>query len=232
MIEGQRLVAEALSSGHVPDFAFVCPEAASATPVMELAQELRARGVSVYEIGADLLALAARTVHPQGILAVVEIPNLEPPAAPDLVLVADGIRDPGNLGTMLRTALATGTQVVMLSPGTVDPTNDKVVRAAMGAHFRLPIVVARDNLSIWAALRNLDVFVADARAQMAYDAIDWRQPAALVIGSEPSGPSAQAYEHGQPIAIPMANGVESLNAAVAAAVVLFEAARQRRHVGR
>ncbi len=226
VVEGQRLLNEALAAGSRPDFVLLS-EAFHASPTgVELFECLRRQAVAVYEVADRLWPSLARTVHPQGVIAVVPTPRLPEPATPDLVLVADAVRDPGNLGTLLRAALASGTQLVITTPGTVDPTNDKVVRSAMGAHFRLPIRELSYD-AVWPAIAGLAVWVADTHASLPYDMVDWRRPSALVIGSEAAGPSAAALSRGQPIAIPMAAGVESLNAAVAGAIILFEARRQR-----
>jgi TrmH family RNA methyltransferase len=166
---------------------------------------------------------------PQGIAVVTPLPRLPLPAAPTLTLVLDQVRDPGNAGTLLRSAEAAGASLVLFTPNTVDPYNDKVVRAGMGAHFRLPL----QAYSSWAEIDALlaptpQRYLADAHAGLAYDQVDWRKPAALIISGETAGASPEARRTAQPIAIPMHSRVESLNAAVAGAVILFEAARQRR----
>jgi TrmH family RNA methyltransferase len=146
-----------------------------------------------------------------------------------LYVIADGIQDPGNFGTILRSATAIDATAVLLLPGTVDPYNGKVVRAAMGAHFRVPIVPFdsswREELIAICPTRVL----AEADAPAIYDEVNWNAPAAVIVGSEAHGPS----EDGRSLAttsarIPLLNGVESLNAGVAASIMLFEAARQRR----
>jgi TrmH family RNA methyltransferase len=157
------------------------------------------------------------------------MPQLPLPAAATLTLVLDGVGDPGNAGTLLRSAEAAGVELALFAPHTVDPFNEKVLRAAMGAHFRLPLRVC----PTWDELQSLlsphqRCYVAQAAAPTAYDQIDWRQPAALVIGSEAVGPSAEILAIATPVAIPMQGATESLNAGVAGAVILFEAARQRR----
>jgi TrmH family RNA methyltransferase len=147
-----------------------------------------------------------------------------------LILIIDRLRDPGNLGTILRSAEAAGAGLVCLAPGTVDPYNPKVVRGAMGAHFRLPL--ANPD---WPAIANRvtgrAVWLADAAGDVTYDAVDWTQPSALVVGGETTGVGREAslLATGR-VSIPMATGAESLNAAMAATVLLFEAARQRRNL--
>jgi TrmH family RNA methyltransferase len=168
---------------------------------------------------------------------MVEWPLPPPREVPPLLLVCDAIQDPGNLGTILRAAEAAGVNAVWLSPGCVDPYNPKVVRAAMGAHFRLPIFAESAWEVIPAQLTRLHpseigLFAADAGADTPYDAVDWTRPATLIVSNEAHGLSREARhlatQRGGLISIPMAGGTESLNAAMSAAIILFEAARQRR----
>jgi RNA methyltransferase, TrmH family len=174
-----------------------------------------------------VMAAASSTETPPGLLAVVPLPVLALPAALRLALVLDGLRDPGNLGTLLRTADAAGVEAVFLAPGTVDAYNSKVVRGAMGAHFHLPILApAWDALA--ARLAGLALWLAEARVGVSYQQVDWRPPSALIIGAEAAGPSPAARGLGaSPVSIPMPGLAESLNAAVAGGIILFEAARQR-----
>jgi TrmH family RNA methyltransferase len=128
---------------------------------------------------------------------------------------------------MLRTALAAGVQLVLLTGGTVDPFNPKVVRAAAGAHFHLPIQTVTPA-DLPAAVEGLDLWLAEARAGTPYARVDWRAPCALIIGSEARGPGAAVRAlPARRVHIPTAQQSESLNAAAAAAVILFEIARQR-----
>ena len=141
----------------------------------------------------------------------------------------DGIQDPGNLGALLRSAEAVGVAQVLCAGGTVDAYSPKVVRAAMGAHFRLAVEqdLGWEQVGEWLAFVD-HVYAADAEAAMPYYAADWRQPSALIIGNEARGLSDEARAlGGKPIGIPMRGRAESLNAAVAGSVILFEALRQR-----
>jgi TrmH family RNA methyltransferase len=168
---------------------------------------------------------------PQGILAVFPVPKPEsaPDDAPSLVLILDRLRDPGNLGTLLRAAAGAGVSAVYLTPETVDPWNPKAVRAGMGAHFRLPIATLDNDTMADLSTRLPRRVVARAEAERPYDAVDWTGPAALVIGGETEGVGPELRAWGvEDVGIPLAHDVESLNAAVAGAVILFEAARQRR----
>ena len=172
------------------------------------------------------LAACANTQTPQGVLAVA--PFVQLPSRPGLCLIVDGLRDPGNLGTILRSAEAAGVGEVLLAPGSVDAYNPKVVRGAMGAHFRLP-VAGLDWPAIGEKVAGRPVWLADAQGETPYDAVDWTEPATLIVGGEAAGAGREAAELATGnISIPMAGGTESLNAAMAATAILFEAARQRR----
>ena len=218
VLEGARLVEDALASGARPDF--VCYTESSAG----LVAGLDFGGASCLLVADALMRDMADTETPQGILAVFPWPTLPLPDQPRLVLAADGWRDPGNLGTMLRTAAAAGVDLVALLPGTVDPFNPKTLRAGMGAQFRVPVGVFE-----WEALvaryDGLAVRLAAMDGAVAHTAVDWTQPSLLVIGGEAHGLSV-APEGATTVSIPMVAGVESLNAAVSAAVLVYEARRQ------
>jgi TrmH family RNA methyltransferase len=228
VVEGVRLVREAFRAGIVPALVFY-DEGLEAIPGgRELLAEIRKRrDSSISVVSEQVMKAMADTVSPQGLSAVVPFVELAPPLSPSLVLVIDQLRDPGNLGAILRSANAAGVEQVILAPETVDPYNPKVVRGAMGAHFRLPIV-ALSWPEIAGALAGVQILLADVRGEQAYYEVDWTKPAALIVGGEARGASRCARELAAvTIAIPMHGGAESLNAAMAASVILFEAARQR-----
>jgi len=228
VIEGVRLVREAFRAGIVPALVFYSEALAGG---QELLAEMQKRGTPAFAVSEGVMKALADTVSPQGILAVVPFVELAPPPGPSLVLIVDGLRDPGNLGSILRSANAAGVEQVILAPKTVDPYNPKVVRGAMGAHFRLP-TAALGWPEIAETLAGVQVLLADARGGQIYYEVDWTKPSALIIGGEAHGSSREARElAAAAIAIPMHSGAESLNAAVAASVILFEAARQRRGEG-
>ena len=227
VIEGVRLVEEAFRAGIVPALLFYSERVEAIPGGPELLEEIRKGESPVFAVSEAVMKAMADTVSPQGILAVVPFVALVSPFHPSLSLVVDGLRDPGNLGTILRSANAAGVEWVTLAPQTVDPYNPKVVRGAMGAHFRLPIG-ALSWPEIANALAGVQILLADVQGDQAYYKMDWTRPSALIIGGEAYGASLEAKELATAvIAIPMQGGVESLNAAVAASVILFEAARQR-----
>jgi TrmH family RNA methyltransferase len=232
LLEGVRLIADAFRSGFRPAPLFYLPELAGAdAPTGQLLAQLQAAGVECLACSAAVFATLTETVNPQGVVAVVPLPALPAPRNPQLTLLLDQVREPGNAGTLLRAAEAAGADWVIAAPGTVDLFNEKVLRAGMGAHFRLPIVTCTDWTQVEQALpAGHPLYLAEARAELVYDQVDWRAPVVLAIGGEASGASVSVRSLATPIAIPMAGQTESLNAAIAGAVILFEAARQRRLV--
>ncbi len=224
-IEGARLIDDALAANLTPDWIF-CAERLP-TRSQETLGRLKKRGVEIITVSDAVLKACSETETPQGLIAVVPFPRLTVSANPKMILVADSLRDPGNLGTLLRSAAAADVDVVLLPPETVDVYNPKVVRGAMGAHFRLPIVEVA-----WAEIadrvRGMNVYLAAADGELSYTTADWTQSSALIIGSEASGASKDGMQLAtQRISIPLSREVESLNAAVAASIILFEAKRQR-----
>lgn len=174
------------------------------------------------------MSAASETVTPQGVVAAARWPEIKP-REPGVVLVLDGVQDPGNVGTLLRSAEAVGVAEVIALRGSADMYSPKVVRAAMGAHFFLSLQIDLTWDDVMSALANVaHIYAADAEATMPYYAADWRQPSALVIGNEANGISPEGLSYAtRQITIPMTGRSESLNAAVAGSVVLFEALRQR-----
>lgn len=233
LLEGVRLVRDAFQSGAQVRELYFAPELVAGNgEAQQLLATLTSASVDVLACSANVVASLTETVTPQGIVAVVSLPALPLPAKVDFVLILDQVRDPGNAGTLLRAAEAAGVALAIFGPETVDPYNDKVLRAGMGAHFRLPLRLCPDWLAIQSLLpTGMTVYLAQANASLAYDTVDWRASVALVVGGEADGASTAAYAITQPLAIPMHGQVESLNAAMAGTVILFEAARQRWQAG-
>lgn len=224
-LEGVRLISDALIMGTTPDFVIYTPEMTN-EPLLSLLDNLREHGITCLEVIPAVMAEVADTQSPQGVIAVVPMPTLTIPTMLHLLLILDGVADPGNMGTILRTAAAASVDMVILAPGCVDPFNPKVLRSGMGAHFRIPILHKRWP-EIAADHADLPLYLADTSGTMPYYQVDWRQPAGLIIGGEARGADDQARHLATAtIAIPMANAAESLNAAMATAVILFESRRQ------
>jgi TrmH family RNA methyltransferase len=227
VLEGVRLIEEAVRADVPPAFVFYTTGAEADERANRLLASLREMNVPCTAVSERVMAACCDTETPQGILAVLPMPDLARPERPTFTLILDRVRDPGNLGTTLRTALAAGVEQVLLTPGTVDASNPKVVRAAMGAHLRLPVAVLT-----WEAIREAvagsDVWLAEASGETRYTAVDWTRPVSLIVGGEATGAGqrAQALARGR-VSIPMVAQVESLNTAIATAVMLFEVVRQR-----
>lgn len=227
VIEGHRLAQEAVRTQASVHAVYATEDYANSPKGTALIAQFSKLGVVSTTVTPQVMDLMSDTETSQGILAVLSQMAHEPPVQPSGLLIVDGLKTPGNLGAVLRTAAAVGIEAVVLTPGTVDATNPKVVRGAMGAHFYLPIM--RQS---WEAIRRMTkgvhVLLADVSGDVVYDNVDWRQPIALILGGEALGASEGAAQlaHAR-VTIPMQRGVESLNAAVAAGVLLFEMARQR-----
>ncbi|MBP2646882.1 MAG: tRNA/rRNA methyltransferase (SpoU) [Gemmatimonadetes bacterium] len=230
LAEGVRLVEEALAA-RVPVRGAVVSPALEATRRGEaLERALVAAGVKVEHVDDRALAGLADTEHPQGIVAVVEPRDwslddivLGPRAA---VLVLDAVQDPGNVGTMLRTALALGAAGVVALPGTADLRNPKVIRGSMGACFRLPgVATDAEALAAWAGAQRAEVWITDAAAG-AVPRAPRTAAILLVVGNEGAGVGElMAARASHRVGIPLAPGAESLNVAVAAGILLYEVLR-------
>ena len=226
LAEGVRLIEEALDA--VWPVRFVLYSKGLSDRGQQLVERLEAAGVETDEVAGDLLQVVSETETSQGIIAVLSLTNLPIPESPNFILIPDQIRDPGNLGTLIRTAAAVGVHMVLLPPETTDAFAPKVVRAGMGAHFRLPIqAMAWEGIVQVCKQANLQVFLADMAGQSFWDS-DFRRPLALIVGGEAEGASEPARELANEfVSIPMPGETESLNASVAGAVLMFEIVRQR-----
>jgi TrmH family RNA methyltransferase len=179
------------------------------------------------------VAVCSQVETPQGIVAIADRPQaslpelVRDPAA--LLIIADRIQDPGNLGTIIRIADAAGATGVVAVAGTVDPFNPKAVRATMGSLFHLAIVEAAADDALAALLEyEVRILVADQHGAVDFLDADYRRPFAVVLGNEGHGASARWTEHAAAtVRIPLYGRAESLNVAVAAALLLYEARRKR-----
>lgn len=191
-------------------------------PVVDLWADL---GVSLdaptWTVGDGVLARVGSVVTPQGVMATARIPDAAPEAEGDFTVELAGVADPGNAGTIVRTAVAAGAQAVVFSPESVDPWNPKVVRASAGALFRIPLAETGPKG---------ERVGADPHRGEPYDRADLTGPLTLVVGNEAHGldRADQSATIDRWVSIPMAESIESLNVASATAILCFEIARQRR----
>ncbi|MBI4790391.1 MAG: RNA methyltransferase [Chloroflexi bacterium] len=193
VVEGVRSIEEAQGAGIVPALVFYTATVAEEPRAHALLARLRAVTPEVFEVSDAVMQAMSSTETPSGILAVVPFPDLRLPAHPEFVLILDAVRDPGNVGTILRSARATGVDAVWFAPGTADPYNDKVVRAAAGALFRVPLRVAHVWPEVESALRGMPrIYLADARGEIEHSRADWSRPVALIVGGETEGASDAA----------------------------------------
>lgn len=226
--EGVRLVEEALAAGVPFRGALVSRDFGDTPRAAKLLRDLAAHAIPIEDIAERTLTQLADTDTPQGVLAVLEPPSWSwdkirvAPAAP--VLVLDGVQDPGNVGTLLRTAFALGAGGALMLPGTADITNPKVIRSGMGATFRLPSApVSPQEFGAWVDRERATVWAASLEGTP-LARLPRPEKLALIVGSEGAGiRPATLLLAGTRVAIPLARGAESLNVAVAAGIILHKA---------
>jgi RNA methyltransferase, TrmH family len=224
-------VRTALDAGCVAEALFVDAQGGGAPDVSTVVAAAGALGTRLFTLAPGVMARVADTVTPQPVLATFPMPESDPAALQHgtLVLVLAGVRDPGNAGTLLRTAEAAGADAVVFCGSSVDPYNPKTVRSSAGSIFLVPVVVmesARDALDALGAqgYRRVGAVV---RGGEDYVKHDWKQRTAIVVGNEAAGLPAELPLDVN-VAIPMSGRAESLNVGVAGALLCFEALRQRR----
>jgi RNA methyltransferase, TrmH family len=235
--EGSELVATALQAGVAIEGVYVAAEYGHHADVRAIQAAAAAAGVRVHELGPGVLDRVADTVTPQPVLAVLPLParDLSALAGAQTVVVCAGVRDPGNAGTVVRCADASGVQVVVFCDNAVDPYNPKAVRSSAGSIFHVPIVVWEPASEVLAKLAEggLRRLGAVAHHGEDYADLDWSVPSAIVLGNEAAGLGAEILDHldGE-VTVPMSGHAESLNVGMSCAVMCFEAQRQRRLRGR
>ncbi|MDZ4287992.1 MAG: RNA methyltransferase [Prosthecobacter sp.] len=231
-VEGERLVEECLRSGLTLSACFHTPEPGER--MMALLSSMKEREVPCHPTQPQILASLSDTVTTQGLIVLAQRPvhALETAlqgAAP-LLLGLDRVQDPGNFGTLVRTAEAAGASGIIALSGCADAYAPKTLRSAMGSAFRLPIIVglSTDDVADACTAHHLRVVAAAGAGEMAYYDYDWRQPTLLWLGNEARGLDEPLMASADVrLRIPLQAGVESLNVAAAGAAMLFEAVRQR-----
>jgi TrmH family RNA methyltransferase len=225
VVEGSRGIATALEFGQRPEVVLLADDAPPEMEDLALACDAPLRIVDrgVFDSVMD-------TATPQGIAAIFARPDAHlPDTAEPFLLILDGVRDPGNLGTLIRTAAAAGCDAVIIGPDSADPWSAKAARSSMGSIFGIPVLTTGPTLEAQIIDRCKHRWLAIGDASTAYSCAAWTGGIAVIVGSEGHG----ASQWGEQLAtghvrIDLDGGVESLNAAVAGAVILFEARRQRR----
>ncbi|MCS7030742.1 MAG: RNA methyltransferase [Gloeomargarita sp. SKYG116] len=227
LLEGTHLLTEALQQG-IP-LKSICYTLAWAERHPDVLHQLPP--AVAQPVSPQVLDALATTVNPDGVVAIAPIPTAEPALRVGwLHLLGYRLQDPGNVGTLIRTAAAVGVTQLWLTDDSVDPYHPKVLRSAAGQWFRCPPHVCADPLAVlrFYQQKQVQIVATDAQGELVYWQVDWRRPTLLLLGNESQGLPAQwlaAAE--QVVRIPQQPGVESLNVAIAAAVCLYEAWRQR-----
>jgi RNA methyltransferase, TrmH family len=231
-VEGERVVLEALRSPAEVTEVFLHADAARAAEIEAAATD---RGVAVVHVAGRVIEALSDTATPQGVVAVVRSVDVHlsaVAAAGGLVVVLADVRDPGNAGTLLRSAVASGAAGVVFARGSVDPLHPKTVRASAGAIFRVPVVRDLAIREAVAGLRDAGrrIIGADAHARRSYEEVDWSRPSALVLGNEAWGLDPDHEDLlDDVVGIPMPGPAESLNVAVAGSILMLDAARPARN---
>ena len=238
-IEGLRLAEEALRSDLNISDVFVTESFSKTERGQDFLQ--KAENSNLSEVPEQIFNSLSDTKQSQGVILISSKPETGKGVIQDnlqkttcrfpLVILLHQINNPSNLGAILRTAEASGVSGVILTKDSADVFSPKALRAAMGASFRLPVWTDADYFEVldWAEQKDLVSVCADVNSDRSYTEIDWKTPRLLIFGSEAHGLSAEEREKvNESLIIPMENGVESLNLAVACAVILFEAKRQFR----
>jgi RNA methyltransferase, TrmH family len=233
LAEGIRVLEEAVKAGHPIEAAVFVEKFGATKRELDLLESWRLKKVRMYTANEKIFKTASSVHTPQGALALVKIRDLRladtTPAPNSLIVYACGIQDPGNLGTLIRTAAAAGATMVCTEKGTVSTRNPKTIRSSAGAFFHLvPIEnVEVDEFLEYCRRYSIRPYRTDAREGINYHEEDMRSPCAIMLGNEGSGMDAKKLAGLSPIRIPMNELIESLNVASAGAVILFEAAKQR-----
>lgn len=228
LVEGIRFIEEAIKEGIVDFILFSEKLFTTSDPERAMAIDC-----NKFEIEDELLRELCGTENPQGIVAVVSKTDYDfDDIKNDFVIIADGIQDPGNLGTIIRTADAAGAGAVFITKGTVDVYNDKTLRATMGSIFHIPIIFGEDFNELSNTLKEMgySLFAASLEGSKYIYDCNFENKTAIIIGNEANGIPAEHMEAvTQKIKIPMPGRAESLNAAAATAVIVYEVVRQRKN---
>jgi len=233
LIDGVRELGRALAAGVVVEEVFVCPALCYSAEARQLIAQLCAGPAALFEVSEGLFGRLAFGRRAEGLVAVAQPlqRTLEELAlGPDaLVAVLEGVEKPGNVGAVVRSADGAGFTAVVLADPATDLYNPNAIRASLGTIFSLPVCTARtDEVIRWLQARGLAVAVARVDGSVAYTEFDFRGPAAVVLGSEAAGVSeAWSGEGTTAVRLPMLGSADSLNVSAAAAVLFYEARRQR-----
>lgn len=235
-VEGLRLCEEILKTDLIISLVFVTPEFLTNSRAVLLLEKLVSKKSDIAEVDEKIFSSLSDTKNAQGIVLIADKPETgrqiieQSLTSNGLLLLLHQINNPSNLGAILRTAEAVGAEGIITSKGSADIFSPKSLRGAMGAGFRLPIWTNANFFEVlqWAGENSITTICADIRSEKTYTEINWNEAKLLILGSEGHGLSeAEINSTDENLLIPMENGVESLNVAVACGVILFEAKRQK-----
>ncbi len=231
--EGVRLVEEAVAAAWPIEFFVYCERLLLQERGSRLLEQLRQNGLQGLQLAENVWQKICLTENSQGIIAVIKkrAASLQDLAKADCIAVLDEVQDPGNVGALIRTAAAAGCDGVLLTCGSADPFSDKAVRAAMGALFKIPVVenLKRETLLEFCREHQIRLVSTCLEGALPYDEVAYRGQNAIVFGNEGNGVADEIIAASDAkIRIPLYREVESLNVAAAAAVVLYEALRQKK----
>lgn len=233
LLEGIRLVEEAVTAGRLEEV-FVEESLCSSKRGQELFRSIEKSSLRYFQVSKEILKALAETESPQGIVGVARqagtsLADLK--IKNGLILIIDGLQDPGNLGTICRTAWAAGVDALFCLPGTVDSYNGKTIRATMGGIFHVPVVTGVDwnTLREWCKVQGFQLVAGDLRADKRHFDLTYRERIALLIGNEAQGLlTVQPEDVDELVIIPLMDQAESLNASVACGILIYEVIRQRK----
>jgi TrmH family RNA methyltransferase len=234
LVDGAREIKQALAAGVRPSEAFVCDSLCRTADAQEAAERLVACGCDVWQVTAEVFAKIAFGEREAGVLLVAETPATSlatlNPRGTGPIAVIEGIEKPGNVGAVLRSADAAGVAAVIVADPVTDLFNPNCIRASLGAVFQLPVCTATSAQTLeWLRERRLAIFAARVDGQLDYTAAPLAAECAIVLGSEAAGLTSAWHEQDiTAIQVPMRGAVDSLNISAAAAVLFYEALRQRR----
>ena len=228
LLEGTNLIEAAFQVDYKLDIVFYTDRWQANNQL--LCRKIANKGIKLQPVSSEVLKAIATTVNPDGVVATAPR-NLSKPVIAQTILgiAIERLQDPGNLGTIIRSAVATGVDGLWLSSNSVDVYSPKVLRASVGEWFRIPMRINTDLLELISQhqQQGIQVIATASKAQKSYWEVDFTQPSLIVLGNEGAGLSEELIAKAdEQVTIPLANGVESLNVAVATALLVYEAKRQ------
>ncbi|MCT4606968.1 MAG: RNA methyltransferase [Marinisporobacter sp.] len=236
IVEGIRIIRDALENNKKIKYILFNEELYTVSGGEALLNELMEKNIKVYEISNKIYMSLSDTQNPQGIMAILPMEEYDLEYilndSKHFFLVLDRIQDPGNLGTIIRTADAAGFSAVILAKGCVDLYNLKTIRSTMGSIFHFPIIQGDETVEIIKKLKSKDIKIVSTslETEKYYDEVNYNERTAFIIGNEANGVLKEVLQYSDDLVkIPMIGKAESLNASIAASIMMYEAVRQRRN---